>query len=286
MRHGVVFPQTEIGNDPAVIRDFAQAVEGLGYDHMLVYDHVLGADPARTDRPRGPYTHQTPFHEPFVLYGFLAGVTRRIELATGVVILPQRQTALVAKQAAEADILSGGRLRLGVGAGWNIVEYEALGQDFRTRGRRQEEQVALMRKLWSEDLVTFEGRWDRIDGAGINPRPTRSIPIWFGGRDEALIRRAARIGDGWILNQAPGDQLNASLELLRAALKENGRDEASFGIEGVGNYGNGDLDRSRRQVEAWQSAGATHVSVNIMGSGLSSPEAQLAAIRRYREVLD
>ncbi len=285
MRYGVIFPQTEIGNDPAVIRDFAQAVESLGYDHLLVFDHVLGADPSRTDRPRGPYTHQTPFHEPFVLYGFLAGVTSRIELATGVVILPQRQTALVAKQAAEVDILSGGRLRLGVGTGWNVVEYEALGQDFHTRGRRQEEQVALMRKLWAEELVTFDGRWDKVDGAGINPRPSRSIPVWFGGRDEALIRRAARIGDGWILNQVPGDELDRSLELLHASLRANGRDPATFGIEGVTNYAGSDLDRGGRQVEAWRAAGATHVAVNIMGSGLASPQGHLDAIRRYREIL-
>lgn len=286
MHYGVVFPQTEIGNDPAAIRDFAQAVEALGYDHLVLFDHVLGADSSRTDRPRGPYNHQTPFHEPFVLYGFLAAVTTRLELATGVIILPQRQTALVAKQAAEVDVLSNGRLRLGVGTGWNVVEYEALGQDFHTRGRREEEQVMLMRRLWTEELVTFDGRWDRVDGAGINPRPARAIPVWFGGRDEAMIRRAARIGDGWILNQTPGDQLDASLELLRNELSRQGRDPSDFGLEGVTNYGDGNPDRAQRQVASWKAAGATHIAVNIMGAGLGTLDERIEAIRRYREALD
>lgn len=197
MRIGVVFPQTEIGQDPAVIRDYAQAVESMGFTHLLAFDSVVGANP---DRPGGwdsPYTYQHAFHEPFVLFGFCAAVTRRIELVTGVIILPQRQTALVAKQAAEVDVLSGGRLRLGIGVGWNTVEFEALGEYFGNRGKRVEEQLEVMRRLWTQELVTFEGQWHRVPDAGIRPLPVqRPIPIWMGGDSDAVIRRAARLADG------------------------------------------------------------------------------------------
>ena len=177
MHYGVVFPQIEFGNDPDTIRDYAQAAEALGYDYSLVYDHVLGADPNRARRLTGPYTHQDPFHEPMVLFGFLAAVTKRIQLTTGILILPQRQTVLVAKQAAEVDVLSGGRLRLGVGLGWNHVEYEALGMKFETRGHRMEEQVEVLRKLWSAPLVTHRTDHHVIDDAGLNPMPVqRPIP--------------------------------------------------------------------------------------------------------------
>ena len=183
MKLGAIFPQLEIGNDPAAIRDWAQAVEQMGYDHILVFDHGLGAHPDRFEgKFRPPYTHEMPFHEPFVLFGYLAALTERVELTTGILILPQRQTALVAKQAAQTDVLSGGRLRLGVGIGWNHVEYEALGENFRNRGRRMEEQVALMRRFWAEDLVDFNGRYHHVHQAGINPLPLRrSIPVWMGG---------------------------------------------------------------------------------------------------------
>lgn len=284
MKLGVVFPQTEFGNDPAAIRDFAQAVEGAGYDHLLIYDHVLGADARRTDRPRGPYTHETPFHEPLVLFGYLAAVTSRIDLATGVLILPQRQTALVAKQAAEIDILSGGRLRLGIGTGWNKVEYDSLGQDFHTRGKRQEEQVELLRKLWTEDVIQFQGRWDHIDDANILPRPSRTIPIWFGGKSETLLKRVARLGDGWIVNQVPGDELTASLERLDGYLAGHGRSRPTFGIEGISAYLDGDLDRAGRQAEAWRALGATHLTVNLMGAGITSPAGYIDALQRWKTV--
>ncbi len=284
MKFGVVFPQTEIGRDARGVREFATAVEDLGYDHLVIFDHVLGAEP-REGRPRGPYTHEMAFHEPFVLFGYLAAITNRIELATGVIILPQRQTALVAKQAAEIDILSGGRLRLGVGTGWNPVEYESLGEEFHTRGRRQVEQVELMRRLWSDSVVDFTGRWHRVDHAGINPRPERTIPVWFGGRDEAVLRRAARLGDGWILNQPPSDELRAALERLRGYLAAAGRDPAGFGIEGFANLGNGDPERWRRQIATWTALGVSHVSINTMGAGLATPADHIEAIRRYRAVL-
>src|SRR5580704_7075363 len=203
MRVGAVFPQTEIGGDPADVRRWATTVEDLGYDHILAYDHVLGAG---TDTRPGwqGYTSETLFHEVFVLYGYLAAVTSRVELVTGVLILPQRQTALVAKQAAEVDVLSGGRLRLGIGIGWNSVEYEVLGPSFQDRGVRSEEQIALLRELWSTPVVTRASRWHRVDSAGINPRPAAGmIPVWLGGSADQTLRRVARIGDGWLPTGEP-----------------------------------------------------------------------------------
>src|SRR4029453_17668221 len=198
MNIGVVFPQVEIGQDPAVVRDYAQTVEGLGYTPLLVFDHLPGANPERPGGWKGPYTYRHLFHEPFVLFGYLAAVTERVELVTGILILPQRQTALVAKQAAVVDVLSRGRLRLGIGIGWNFVEYEALGENFKNRGRRSEEQIEVLRALWTKELVTFTGRWHKITDAGINPLPVqRPIPIWLGGGAEQVLRRIARLGDGW-----------------------------------------------------------------------------------------
>src|SRR5438046_150863 len=199
MQYGVVFPQIEFGNDVQAIKDYAQTAEGLGYDYLLVYDHVLGAHPNREPKLTGPYTYEHPFHEPMVFFGFLAGVTTRLELTTGILIVPQRQTVLVAKQAAEVDVLSGGRLRLGIGLGWNYVEYDALGEKFQNRGRRVEEQVEVLRKLWTEPLVNFKGAYHVINNAGLNPMPVqRPIPIWFGGSAEPALRRAARLADGWM----------------------------------------------------------------------------------------
>ena len=202
MKLGVVFPQTEIGNDPIVIRDYAQAAEGAGYDHLLVFDHGLGAKVERFDKlgRRPPYTDQSPFHEVFVLFGYLAAFTQRLELVTGIVILPQRQTALVAKQAAAVDVLTRGRLRLGIGIGWNHVEYEALNEDFHNRGRRMEEQVALLRELWAKTAISFEGRYHHVSRAGINPLPPSRIPIWMGGGDDRVLARIGRLADGWLIS--------------------------------------------------------------------------------------
>ena len=202
MEIGVVYPQIELRGDPAAVRDIGRAVEGLGFSHLLAYDHVLGAVHAdRSPSLIGPYTEADPFHDPLVMFAYLAGMTDRLRFATGILILPQRQTALVARQAADVDLLSGGRLRLGVGIGWNHVEYEALGQDFRTRGAREEEQIELLRRLFTEPIVEFSGRFDRVDRAALVPRPTRSIPIWLGGRSEAAFDRAARLADGFIFSQ-------------------------------------------------------------------------------------
>ena len=266
MRFGAVFPTTEIGNDPVVVRDFAQAAEALGYVRLTTYDHVLGASHAdRTPPLTGPYSEQDPFHEPMVLFGYLAGLTSTIELATGVMILPQRQAVLVAKQAAEVDLLSGGRLVLGVGTGWNHVEYHALGTSFATRARRMEEQVGVLRALWNNDLVDFDGEFHRIDRAALVPRPPRSIPVWFGGSKEGSLRRAARIGDGFIFGRS-GPSVVDALTTLRSLLVEQGRDPSMFGAEALVDYALGP-DVWHEHTDAFEQAGGSIVSMRAMSTG-------------------
>jgi probable F420-dependent oxidoreductase len=277
MRIGAVFPQTEIGSDPADVRHWATAVEDLGYDHILAYDHVLGAG---TDTRPGwtGYTSESSFHEIFVLYGYLAALTSRVELVTGVLILPQRQTALVAKQAAEVDVLSGGRLRLGIGVGWNPVEYEALGPSFQDRGIRSEEQIALLRELWAAPLVTFEGRWERVENAGINPRPAAGrIPVWLGGGSERTLRRVARIGDGWLPNADPAKGADL-VERVRGYAREAGRDPASIGLEPRLNLATVPPPARADYVAAWQRLGATHLTVVTMGAGYTTVDDHLGAL--------
>jgi probable F420-dependent oxidoreductase len=284
MRIGVVFPQTEIGTDPAAIRDFAQAAEELGYRHILAYDHVIGANPASRPGWHPPYTYRDPFHEPFVLFGYLAGLTKKLELVTGVIILPQRQTVLVAKQAAALDVLSGERLRLGVGLGWNPVEYEALGENFKNRGRRCEEQVEVMRKLWTQELVTFEGKWHKITDAGLNPLPLqRPIPIWFGGSGDRALQRLARLGDGWFPLLLPDDTCRAAIDKIRSYAREAGRDALSIGIEGRTTIAQGTPETWLKDLADWKNLGATHLTVNTMKAGLATPAAHIDAIRRFKE---
>ncbi len=286
MRFGVVFPQTEIGTDAAVIRDFAQTAEALGYHHILAYDHVIGANPASRQGWRPPYTHKDSFHEPFVLFSYLAGVTKSLEFTTGVIILPQRQTVLVAKQAAAVDVLSGGRLRLGIGIGWNPVEYEALGEDFKNRGRRSEEQVEVLRKLWTQELVTYEGQWHRITDAGLNPLPIqRPIPIWFGGSDDRALRRLARLGDGWFPLMGPDDTCRAAIDKIGRYAREAGRDPKSIGIESRVTIGQKSPEEWKKEIEAWKNLGATHLAVNTMKAGLPTPTAHIEAIRRVKAVI-
>lgn len=286
MRIGVIFPQTEITEDPIAVRDYAQAAEELGYTHLVTYDHVVGADTTHRPDWRGPYTIHSLFHEPFVLFGYLAGQTQRIEFVTGILILPQRQTVLVAKQAAEVDVLSGGKLRLGVGVGWNPVEYEALGMDFHRRGRIVEEQIELLRRLWSQEIVTYHGQFHTINGAGINPLPIRrTIPIWTGGRADVLLRRTARLADGWFPLGHPNERMQQAIQQLRTYLQEAGRDPATFGIEGHVNARDGDLDEWLRQTRQWQALGATHICLNTMGASFTTLAQHLDAIRRYKEAL-
>ena len=287
MQIGVTYPQLEFGADPAAIRDFAQAAEGAGFDYLVAYDHVLGGDPTKHELG-GPYTHESMFHEPFVLFGYLAGLTERIGLVTAIIILPQRQTALVAKQAAEVDILSGGRLTLGIGIGWNQVEYEGLGQDFRTRGRRSEEQVQLIRRLWEEPLVTFEGEFDTVRDAGILPRPDRRIPIWFGGGADSVLRRIGRHGDGWLTNVGGSpQQIRAEvlprLERIREVAREAGRDSDAIALIGRAGAGAAPLDAQVAEARGWESLGATHVTFNGMGAGLHTPREHIEAMTTFAE---
>lgn len=283
MRIGAVYPQVELGGDPEAVRRIGTALESFGYDYLLTYDHVLGAvHEGREPKLTGPYTEKHPFHDPLMMFAHLAALTQRLELVTGILVLPQRQTALVARQVADIDLLSGGRFRLGVGIGWNHVEYQALGQDFTTRGRRVEEQVELLRRLWSEPLVTFQGRFDRIDRACLNPRPKRRIPLWFGGSVEAAFRRAARLGDGFIFSGGASDRVIDGWKHIESALREAGRDPATFGREMV----IGRTDKTPQDVatrlEWCREWGCTHAAIDTMGKGFSTAEAHLEFLSEVR----
>lgn len=290
MKFGAVLPTCEIGNDPIAIRDWAQAAESLGYSHIVAYDHVLGAEhEGRDPKLWGPYTERDPFHEPFVVFGFLAGVTTSIEFETAVIILPQRQTALVAKQAAEVDVLSNGRLRLGVGTGWNHVEYESLGVEWADRGKILDDQVELLRKLWGSDVVDHTSAFHRIDRAGIMPRSGRSIPIWFGGFSKVAMRRAATVGDGFTFASA-GSKTIENANQLRQAVADAGRDPSTFPIELNVPYG--------LSPEKWESlvseareADISHLCVNTMSTtsewagtpapNLSTPAEHIGALETF-----
>ncbi len=282
MRIGVVFPQTEFGGDPAAVLDYAQTAEELGYTHILAYDHVLGVNPPDPAQWRGPYTYEDPFYELFVLFSYLTAVTQSIEFVTGILILPQRETALVAKQAATLDVLSNGRFRLGVGVGWNEGEYVALNQNFHTRGKRIEEQIEVLRLLWTQELVTYEGRWHHIPDAGLNPMPVqRPIPIWLGGHADAVLRRVARMGDGWLPNYRTADEAQPALDKLKAYLAEYGRSRADIGLEFRLRYNDGNPAQWKPIVKGWQDAGATHMTLNTMGCGFTTPAEHIEAIRRF-----
>jgi probable F420-dependent oxidoreductase len=277
MQIGVICPQSEIGGDVGAVRAYGQRVEQLGYQHLLAYDHVLGADPAVHKGWDGPYDVNTTFHEPFVLFGFLAALTS-LELVTGVIILPQRQTALVAKQAAEVDLLTQGHFRLGIGLGWNAVEYEALGKDFSTRGRRVSEQIELLRRLWTQPSVTFAGNAEQITGAGIAPLPIqRPIPLWFGAHSHAGLSRAGRVGDGWFPQAPPGPKLDRLRKMVDEAAVEVGRDPSTLGMEGRLNYKGNTADLVAEAAQ-WEKLGASHVGINTMRAGLETVDDHLAVL--------
>jgi probable F420-dependent oxidoreductase len=286
MKAGVVYPQVELGGDTGAVKAFVQAAEDLGYDHIVLYDHVLGAVHAgREPKLTGPYKETNPFHEPLVTFAYLAGITKSLEMATGVIILPQRQTVLFAKQAADVDLFSGGRLRLGVGVGWNWVEYDGLemSEHFRRRGKRQEQQITLIRKLWEQAVVEHDDTDHRIDRAGILPRPQRRIPIWFGGFSQAAYDRAARIGDGFMFSgrtQTEAVQIKAKIE---ARLAELGRPRDLFGFESIQQYSRGD-NQWPGDIAAWRDAGGSHISVVTMGANLTTVDSHIEAIRRWRDV--
>lgn len=285
MRIGAVVPQLEIGNDPAQIKAYAQAAEAIGYTHLVAYDHVVGAHPDRPGGWRGPYTHRSAFHEPFVLFAFLAAVTTRMEFVPGVIILPQRQTVLVAKQAAELDVLSGGRLRLGVGIGWNAVEYEALSENFHNRGRRVEEQIAVLRLLWTNEVVDYAGQWHRIDRAGLNPLPVqRPIPIWMGGFADPALRRIARIADGWIAQAPPREQTREMIGRFRSHVREAGRDPAAVGLETRISASMGTPDSWAQGVSFFTELGANYIEFNTMGAGYKTVDQHVEALRTFWDV--
>ena len=291
MKIGVVYPQIELGGDPDAVRRIGLATEELGYDHLLMYDHVVGAlHEGRDPKLWGPYTEQDPFHDPFVALGYLAGLTKKIELVTGVLILPQRQTVLVAQQAADLDLLSGERFRLGVGTGWNYVEYHALGQDFAVRGPRIDEQIDFLRKLWSEPLLTFEGKFDSIDRGNINPRPKRKIPIWIGGFSEPAFRRGGKVGDGFIFagpleggRSIIGGVLDG-WERVKHHLAENGRNVEGFGADYV-MLAALNSDAAVDTIKRWQDAGGTHASIVTMGMGLKTTDAHIDYINEVKNKL-
>jgi len=304
MQIGVVYPQNELGGDPTAVGQIGRCVEELGFDHLLAYDHVLGAvRDGRTPELAGPYDENDPFHDPFVMFAYLAGITERLRFATGILILPQRQTALVARQAADVDLLSGGRLRLGVGVGWNYVEYGALGQDFVTRGAREEEQIGLLRQLFSEPVVDFSGRFDRVDRAALIPRPSAPVPIWLGGSSNAAYDRAARIADGFIFSSGDIEPAISTLQQIHTQLAKHGRSKEDFGADlvvslgegpgvpggpgGLGGPGGaGGPGGLAQLVEMWSNAGGTHVTLATMRHGFTSIEQHLDHIASAAALLD
>lgn len=285
MKIGLVFPQTEFGSDPAALRDYVQTAESLGFSHILAYDHVLGANPNRPGGWQGPYTHQDPFHEVFVLFSYMAALSATLEFVTGILILPQRETAVVAKQAATLDVLSNGRFRLGVGVGWNKVEMESLGQNFHTRGRRVEEQIDVLKLLFTQELVIFKGEWHDIADAGLNPMPVqRPIPIWLGGHSDVVLRRLARKGDGWLPGYRTAEAAQESLDKIEEYLGEYGRSRRDIGLEPRLHYKDGP-DAWQTYLAGWQAAGATHISFNTMGVGFNTPQKHLQAIAEFAKLV-
>lgn len=283
MKLGVIYPQTELKGDPQAVRRIGLEVEALGFDSLVAYDHVLGASHDREPRLTGPYTEHQPFHDPLVMFGYLAAITSRITLTTGVLILPQRQTALVARQAADVDLLSGERLRLGVGLGWNYVEYDALGQDFTRRGARVEEQIDLLRRLWAEPLLDFTGTFDRIDRAALNPRPNRSIPIWMGGFADVALRRAARIADGFIFADGAADGM-AQIDRMKDLLAAEGRPVDGFGLQ-CNMLKAKTPEQAVEMTLRWRDAGGTDAAFATMGQGFETLDAHLDHIRRVADAL-
>ena len=286
---GAAFPLVDSASDPGAVRAYIQAVEDLGYDHLVVFDHVMHPDMGARQTRKAVYGDVNVFREALVLLAYAAGITERIELMTGILILPQRQTALVAKQVAELDVLSGGRVRLGIGTGWNRVEYDCLGAQWDDRGPRSEEQIAVLRELWTKEAVTFEGRWHTIPNAGLNPMPVQQpIPIWIGGDADVVLRRIARIGDGWYVsaNRYGPDTVKPQVEKLRAYLEDAGRDPTSFGMEAWVLQQDGGPDEWLRESEDWIAAGATHLAANTNGSGAGFPDGHIDLIKRYKEAAD
>ena len=286
MKLGVVFPQTEIGQDSGAVKDYVQTAESCGYDHIVAFDHVVGANPGSRPDWKGFYSNTDMFHEILVLFGYISAITEKIGLVSGILILPQRQTVLVAKQAAAIDVLSNGRLRLGIGVGWNQVEYEALGENFNNRGKRCEEQIELLRSLWTEELVTFNGRWHKITDAGLNPLPIqRPIPIWMGGTSDRVLQRIGKLADGWYLPGGTDSKtVTPMIEKVKEHAKDSGRDPSEIMIECSISIAEGNQDDWRQSVLERRDLGVTHLSVNTMNGGLSSAESHIKRIETFMEM--
>ena len=281
MEIGAVFPHNEIGTDPQAIKDYAQGVEELGVTHLLIYDHVLGADRDRPGGFEGPYDKDVAFHEPFTTFAFIAAVTKKLDMITTVMILPQRQTVLVAKQAAELAILSNNRFKLGIGVGWNAVEYTGLNENFKNRGKRQEEQVELMRLLWESEVLEYKGDYHHIDKASINPRPSKSVPIWFGGGAPQLIERCADLGDGWIPLMGPNEAARKTLAAIKEKRKSKGLDWDNFGVQAQAQYAGGDAERWNKHAEKWRNLGASHLAIATHNAEPTNVEGHLGRIQEY-----
>ena len=281
MEIGAVFPHNEIGTDPQAIKDYAQGVEELGVTHLLIYDHVLGADRDRPGGFEGPYDKDVAFHEPFTTFAFIAAVTKSLDMITTVMILPQRQTVLVAKQAAELAILSNNRFKLGIGVGWNAVEYTGLNENFKNRGKRQEEQVELMRLLWESEVLEYKGDYHHIDKASINPRPSKSVPIWFGGGAPQLIERCADLGDGWIPLMGPNEAARKTLAAIKEKRESKGLDWDNFGVQAQAQYAGGDAERWNKHAEKWRNLGASHLAIATHNAEPTNIEGHLGRIKEY-----
>ena len=281
MEIGAVFPHNEIGTDPQAIKDYAQGVEELGVTHLLIYDHVLGADRDRPGGFEGPYDKDVAFHEPFTTFAFIAAVTKKLDMITTVMILPQRQTVLVAKQAAELAILSNNRFKLGIGVGWNAVEYTGLNENFKNRGKRQEEQVELMRLLWESEVLEYKGDYHHIDKASINPRPSKSVPIWFGGGAPQLIERCADLGDGWIPLMGPNEAARKTLAAIKEKRESKGLDWDNFGVQAQAQYAGGDAERWNKHAEKWRNLGASHLAIATHNAEPTNIEGHLGRIKEY-----
>jgi probable F420-dependent oxidoreductase len=288
MEIGVIYPQAQLGGDPEALRRFALAAEEVGYQHLVLYDHVIGASHEDREPPMwGPYTERSPFHDPLVAFGYLAGITETIEFVTGILILPQRQTVLVARQTADVDLMSGGRLRLGVGAGYNYLEYHAMGADFKTRGRKLNEQIPYLRRLWDEELIEWEGRFDQIDRANIVPRPERQIPIWCGGFAEAMFKRAVAMGDGFIFGYGLGDDAMGGWLRVQELLAEAGRPVEEFGAQFLMHPPEAPYtdDETVAGAERLAAAGATHASLYTMDRGFTEVDQHIEYLSQMREKL-
>ena len=281
MEIGAVFPHNEIGTDPQAIKDYAQGVEELGVTHLLIYDHVLGADRDRPGGFEGPYDKDVAFHEPFTTFAFIAAVTKSLDMITTVMILPQRQTVLVAKQAAELAILSNNRFKLGIGVGWNAVEYTGLNENFKNRGKRQEEQVELMRLLWESEVLEYKGDYHHIDKASINPRPSKSVPIWFGGGAPQLIERCADLGDGWIPLMGPNEAARKTLAAIKEKRESKGLDWDNFGVQAQAQYAGGDAERWNKHAEKWRNLGASHLAIATHNAEPTNVDGHLVRIKEY-----